>query len=1145
MGVQMKDKKGKKMLSNKPVVIDGIAEIDGEKYYEMSRVREILEVMCSTVSEGYFSSVWNIDAVGNSATGKFYKCHEIDNILKETKEYYEQLYNVSETMELLEIHSLSMLSGYKEAVAEKVILDLKYRYFLRKTYNFGRVAYSKIGIDALVSKGINIVPNDGEIIINGERYYNLTKIMRVLEIRNKNGVIEILEDEWGFVCLNQRGLGASKFFKASDIEKALKETDEYYKELYPVKDIAEILGIDTKKIYNYGVNVFKIDYKYRYLLKYKYETFKTNAVRKRDVEHLIENINNTPKNKTSIEGEYSIDGVNVYIANTRYYRDETVKEKLQTSRLDNKTFEKWNVRSIYVDGKIVGSNAKGSCRLYDAFDIDNIIKEITNFINKLYSLEEVRKMLSRSTIRENLTPVEIPEKYKGFMTKYKLFRKSCYKKEDVDILARAENSTYTLDEIEKMFNRGRVFTKKLLNEYDIKIIKAKKGFICFREEIDNLLAKKKDFSEKYLFGTQIAEYFGKEKHKSYMVKGLEGVEIPSYVLDSSNQNVKMAYRKADVEKRALEYKKNQEILNLSNISGDTYFNTFELRLNAYIDWEEFLPDSEYARKYWISYVKDFLERTSAQRKTANVLINRFVICTPYLKDFLDRTAKKEIYDLTSNEINIVMRSINVLTHFKTIRSFLWYVSSDRISKGLPTNFKVSQIINEDAVFDLSEPDKEANIYSFEDYAKVFDYCTNIKSRIDLSIKEIEKKGTYKYLSTWLYVILHLNNAWRNGNVIDFPRLYVDDILDDNSITTINWFRENIIDIVTARRVVFRVVQKEIEIYKTQVKGAFFCSDELAPAFATAVLMLSLNHRDNVDKEGPIMIFGTQHNEINSNMLNKFFKGLDIQDFQFGSNKFNKTVMTFIYYIANITGDSKALIYAMKLRAHIEASTTTKHYLALDKDNVAALGAQLFKRGEFGYIPTLLAKKLNGGKLNFEETTREVELINQSFGDIVKLNTTVGFMNDMMAKKRSVFDFVDNLTLSEAQEQYTDLYLRNSPSKDSTDILCPFGKKNCKHTEINDCFDCEFHIPTIHAITDLTKRMKIAIEGYKNATSLTEKFRYALSVERKKIVIKEAIAKFGKELVYECLGMNREEFLGALAIVPKKEKLMELGKSSEV
>lgn len=1138
--------KDKKILTSRPVEIDGIVEIDGEKYYTRSKVKEILEINSTKVTEDFFSSVWNINCIGNTSFGKFYKCCEIDNIREKAKEYYEQLYSIIEVQKLFEIKNIYRVRYASEIEAERVSLDLKYQYFFRKTYkDLVKVGYKKTGIDALVSKGFIPYVNGAEFEIDGEKYYNLSKVERVLEIKTSKSSSKVLENEWRLSCLKREQVCKSfKLFKASDIDKIFKEADEYYKELYPVKELAKILGIDAKKIYNSDLDIVKIDYKYRLLLRYKYGEFKTDAVRKSDVEHLIKNINNTPKNKVSVQGDYGVEGVNVYVENTRYYRPETVKEKLQTSRLDDKSFDGWNVKSIYVDGEVVGSDAKGSCRLYEAIDIDRMINEITNFRNKLYSLEEVRKMLSESNIRDNLTPVEIPKKYKGFMTGYNLSRKNHYKKEDVDALVYDEDSTYTFDEIAQMFNRSKYLTRELIKEYDIKVVKAKGQSVYLKEKVDNLLAKKKAFLDEHVLVSDVPKYFGKKKSQVHFYDGLEKIETPSYVRDSGSPGT-FAFKKADIEKKVIEYKKRMAILDLNSISGDNYSNTFEIRLNNYIDWDEFLPDSEYTRERWIYYVKDWLDRTNAKRKTANVLINRFVLCTPYLKDFIDRAGKKEIYDLTSNEVNLVMRSIDVLTHFKTIKLFLGFVVSDRISKGLPTNFKISQIINEYEVFVLSESDKESNIYSFEEYAKVFDYCADIKSRVNISIKEIEKQGTYKYLSTWLYVILHLNNAWRNGNIIDFPRFYVDDILNENNIITMDWFKENTIDIHTARRVVFRVVQKEIEVYKTQVKGAFFCSDELAPAFATAVLMLSLKHRENVDKQGPIMIFGTLHNEINESMTKNFFKGIDIEGFQFGSKKFNKTVMTFIYYIANITGDSKALVYAMKLRAHIEASTATNHYLILDKDKIAALGAQLFKRGEFGYIPTLLAKKLNGGKLNFEETTKEVELINQSFWDIVQLNTTVGFMNDMMAKKRSVFDFIDNMTLSEAQECYTDLYLRNSPSKDSTDIQCPFGKKNCKHTEINDCFDCEFHIPTIHALTDLTKRMKIAIEGYQNATALTEKFRYVLSVERKKVIIKEAMAKFGKELVYEYLGMNREEFIGALATVPKKERLMELGKSMEV
>ena len=169
-------------------------------------------------------------------------------------------------------------------------------------------------------------------------------------------------------------------------------------------------------------------------------------------------------------------------------------------------------------------------------------------------------------------------------------------------------------------------------------------------------------------------------------------------------------------------------------------------------------------------------------------------------------------------------------------------------------------------------------------------------------------------------------------------------------------------------------------------------------------------------------------------------------------------------------------------------------------------------------------------MTFDETTQEIEEINKNFGNLVRLNTTLGFMNDLKNRRREVFQEIDSMDLKAAQETYSNLFAMNLPSKDSVDIGCLFGRDNCRHTEMN-CEDCEFHI-------------KEAIKKCNEANTISEKFKLSLSVERKKLVVIEAIKKFGKDLVYSYLEMSREEFLDELQKVPLPNEVFKLGNRRE-
>ena len=93
-------------------------------------------------------------------------------------------------------------------------------------------------------------------------------------------------------------------------------------------------------------------------------------------------------------------------------------------------------------------------------------------------------------------------------------------------------------------------------------------------------------------------------------------------------------------------------------------------------------------------------------------------------------------------------------------------------------------------------------------------------------------------------------------------------------------------------------------------------------------------------------------------------------------------MTYLYFIANTSGDNKALIYAQELRRHVNIKNTT-HYVNFDIEQIESLSKQLFQRGEFGYIHALLSQKVlgNGETGSFEEMTNQIMQINAVFRSV--------------------------------------------------------------------------------------------------------------------------------------------------------------------
>lgn len=249
-------------------------------------------------------------------------------------------------------------------------------------------------------------------------------------------------------------------------------------------------------------------------------------------------------------------------------------------------------------------------------------------------------------------------------------------------------------------------------------------------------------------------------------------------------------------------------------------------------------------------------------------------------------------------------------------------------------------------------------------------------------------------------------------------------------------------------------------------------------------------------------------------------------------------MTYIYYIANLSGDEKGLIYAQKLRAHVNEGSTL-HYINMNLEDLDNISEQLFSRGEFGFIPSLLIQKVNGKDLSFDDITHEVSKLNSDFGGLVKINATLGFLNKIRKEREEVISMVSQSSLKECQNYLVNIFTNSMPSKSGSEIQCLSSLKGCLRNDLTSCFECPYHIPTIYAISLLYDNITIDIENYHLSNNIPFKIKLTLGIEKKKLVLLEAIKKFGKEYVYSCLDVEREKFIITMASISDWKSLREI------
>ncbi len=953
---------------------------------------------------------------------------------------------------------------------------------------------------------------------------------------------EQLNTNWKVESIRQE---RKRLYKVSDVERIEKEVKDFYDRIYCLDEIkARLPQMSPVQLFNL-FQFKKISDKYNKFLMSTYNPGKEQIyVEKEYADKILLKIEKVQIQDTKDEA--------IYFQGKYYYTIEGIRKRFcippETSD-DNicRSCSMGNITSKKIRAALIGFGSVNHVKtLYLKEEIDDIWNRI-QYIQENYYPKNELKNIKKTLIHKFNEVLEIELllcKWITIMGGPK-GNKIYYKKTEVDGYINNISETYSyLEAIEKLCVSRYKF-KEIVENYNIESIKINGRNKYYKDAIDELFIRKQKFYDQYMTIAEICEYLDVNNINPYMINGevLVRHPIPLYAQDTKHILAKFVYAKEDVYKRIKEYndKSIREYqVGLSSAQkvalGESPSITFYARLNTHTGWDGFDDESKYTEKSWFQFVEAWLSRTNATKQRVNLLINKLVKTTPLIKDMLIKNSKAEVYMLTGKEIELYMKGINIQYICYVIELYMKDVAINCTHKG--KRIKPQDIPLAEKVCTKNKNTKrneEEDIYSFEEYQLVFNYCIAIKEHVERGIHDFKATGKKRYFSMWLYVIVHLNNAWRHGDIVDFPIIEVGDLIDEYKISDIEWFLNNEVTLKMSRRVMLRVHQWEIKIAKTKVEGAFFCSDLVMPAFATAVLILFLLWKDNELYKDRFIDFNTKYNKPHKGHKDKFFWAEEFKDFNFLSLKFNRTVMTYTYYISNLSGDQKSLLYAAKLRGHKNKMTTISHYVKVNKKAIDQLSLQLLKRGEFGFVTAMLINRLNGEELGFEDLTQKVEAINNNFGHIVKVNSAIGFLNTLRSEQREVFRQINNMTFEEIQELLTDIYLRKVPSKDSKEILCAYGRDKCiDHNKA--CFDCMYHIPTIYSLTYLYGVLCQDIKEYSRCTMPAKKINILFRIERKKQIIREAMDKFGKEAVYDCFECTREEFINMLAQLPSSSEI---------
>jgi hypothetical protein len=722
-----------------------------------------------------------------------------------------------------------------------------------------------------------------------------------------------------------------------------------------------------------------------------------------------------------------------------------------------------------------------NANLYYIIKSNNIPTYVLSHKHKFYPRKLLEPLIQKANIKIKLTDSPIATDTSGIVFNTDDFYPTPYAQKLLNLYERNWKNVRDTEDIKETRFAGRSFyPKQAINILYQKQIQEKTKYYCL-DEIEKLLNLNRE-----TIGIMIRKY---QKDVPPLLRGVFPKQT-AYI-----------FLKTDINP-IIEHQIQLQIY--STLTDPIEMFEFKLSTNKV----SINKESE-TIKLWFTYTRTKLNAAKDfSYKYISDKVNDFFHCTNYIFRLV---CQKEIYNQTANEINLVLfnssiskkRQQYLYNFLKEIHHYYLNIHNKKI-------FKFDRIINP---YKSGVTKREKSIYPFEEYKRLFDYCNNIYLHKIKAIQAVKLANSNNdsdhYDSAWLYVLVHLNNAWRHGDIIRFPRIDFKETPDEK----LKYMESHDVCLNEAQSIIRQIIRKDLKTSKTNATNNFYCSEDLCISLATAAIICEIRTRVINPSNKYIIDFNVKNNSFSQKAQKSFFQGLN-DNFKFESLKLNRSLLSYTYSLLVHKGKhSSALEVAKRLRAHFDYETTNI-YITIPENELGYLTNQLFKRQHFGYIPNLLVEVLYGECQNREERTLKIIKIRDILGDIYGIEHLSNFLNTIQSERDTVAEKILKMGFDEAAELLFKIDSNLLPAKEEN-YQCLH--ENCIKPFIK-CIDCTYAIPNFYTLSSLAKDLQERVEEF-------NKFYYQETFEAEKIKLanrlslslnrwREAIDKFGKEDVYK-------------------------------
>ncbi|MGM0835879.1 MAG: hypothetical protein ACQEV7_06955 [Bacillota bacterium] len=673
---------------------------------------------------------------------------------------------------------------------------------------------------------------------------------------------------------------------------------------------------------------------------------------------------------------------------------------------------------------------------------------------------------------------------------------------------------------------------KVVSEYKLKPEKFNSNIESasyFKQvDLERLKAKQesmlKEIIEKYYTSQQAIKILGISEstfsNKIYTSRIKTKLPPPLVCTSSENINLRRSgkfklYDIEDIYKIKLELDAKRMYEDVLYKLNDTPINIFKKIIE--VTQTSFPLIAAETKHYWFNYVNNKLTKSKASDTTSRKEIQLLLSTTQLLTKV---TQQKELFQFTSKEITFSIFNSEVSIMVKQeIYKFLNKLAESK--SNIIISYKFSSLPNPYKL--KKELKSEKNIYTINEYISLIDFINNLslhkKNAIEDVYQQLEKQKSIKnnksrqYDSVWLYVLLHLNNAWRHSDVTLFPRISLKDtrLNSMDPLAAIKWLITNNLNSKEIESIVNQAKAFTLIHSKTKKKRYFFCSDELKSTFAHASVICEL--RTNLTKplSNTIIDLDNRKRTLKERQEKYFFNNFHT-GFVFKSKQMNRTVISYIYSVIKKITNRNPLEITKFIRSHSNEETTN-YYIDIPQNQMDFITKQLFDLGHFGYAYDTLTQLLTGEiPEDRSKRTNTALLMRETFGEVYQIESTANYLNRISQDKEFVKKYLMNLDHTQRENLTISIKLGQTPSK-KDGYQCILRK--CHYPE-RDCGKCHFSVPSFYCLSEISTELDAFLDLYQKRFAETskkgEKIFLANKLYSYLYLIKQAISKYGAESV---------------------------------